>query len=167
LLDTYESERRPVGERVMMHSLAQQALIAPGPEVGALRTLFDELLKLADVREHMANLLAGSDVRYEVGDGHPLSGLLVPELTLDDGRRVVELLREARPVLIDLSGGGFIETAARWGDRVDLVEGTIEGSAIAGMLLRPDGYVAWATDSPSGPNLVAALERWFGRARVG
>jgi 2-polyprenyl-6-methoxyphenol hydroxylase-like FAD-dependent oxidoreductase len=162
LLDTYESERRPVGERVMMQSLAQQALIAPGPEVGALRTLFDELLNLGDVRDHMANLLAGSDVRYDVGDRHPLSGLLVPELTLDDGRRVAELLREARPVLVDSSGGDFIETAAGWADRVDLVEGAVEGSAVAGMLLRPDGYVAWATDSPSDSNLVAALERWFG-----
>ena len=68
LLDTYESERRPVGERVMMHSLSQQALMAPGPEVGALRTLFGELLELPEVRRHIAHLLAGSDVRYEVGD---------------------------------------------------------------------------------------------------
>jgi len=165
LLDTYESERRPVGERVMMQSLAQQALIAPGPEVGALRTLFDELLKFHDVRDHMANLLAGSDVRYDVQDSHPLSGYLVPELVLDDGRRVAELLREGRPVLLDSSGGGFVASAADWDDRVDLVEARLRGSSVSGMLVRPDGYVAWATDSVSGQGLPAALERWFGPPR--
>jgi 2-polyprenyl-6-methoxyphenol hydroxylase-like FAD-dependent oxidoreductase len=84
LLDTYESERYPVGERVMMHSQAQLALAAPGPEVEALRSLFGELVSQPEVTRHMAALLAGSDVRYDVGDGHRLSGLMVPDLCLDD-----------------------------------------------------------------------------------
>ena len=37
LLDTYHSERYPVGERVMMHSMSQTALFGPGPEIAALR----------------------------------------------------------------------------------------------------------------------------------
>ena len=78
LLDTYESERHPVGERVMMQSLAQTALMAPGPEVAALRTLMGELFTIPDVAKHMAALLAGNDVRYDVGDDHPLSGWIVP-----------------------------------------------------------------------------------------
>jgi 2-polyprenyl-6-methoxyphenol hydroxylase-like FAD-dependent oxidoreductase len=105
LLDTYQSERYPVGQRVMMHSLAQTALMAPGPEVGALRTLLGELFDMPNVVQHMADLLAGSDVSYDVGDDHRLSGRLVPDLTLDDGRRVAELLHEARPVLLDLRIG--------------------------------------------------------------
>ena len=64
----------------MMHSLAQTALMAPGPEVGALRTLFGELFDMPQVVHHMAELLAGSDVRYDVGDDHRLSGRLVPDL---------------------------------------------------------------------------------------
>ena len=62
LLDTYESERYPVGQRVMMQSRAQTALMAPGPEVTALRTLLGELFAIPERREHMAALLAGSDV---------------------------------------------------------------------------------------------------------
>jgi 2-polyprenyl-6-methoxyphenol hydroxylase-like FAD-dependent oxidoreductase len=162
LLDTYESERRPVGKRVMMQSLSQQALMAPGPEVGALRTLFDELLKEPGVRQHMANLLAGSDVRYAVGDDHPLSGYLAPELALDDGRRIAELLHDARPVLLDLSGGGLTANAKAWTDRVDVVTGSVADSPLAGLLIRPDGYAAWAADSPEAPGLPAALQRWFG-----
>ena len=54
LLDTYESERYPVGERVMMHSQAQLALAAPGPEVAALRDLFGELASKAESPTHLA-----------------------------------------------------------------------------------------------------------------
>ena len=54
LLDTYDSERRPVGERVMMQSLSQTALMAPGPEISALRTLLGELMEHPSVRAHMA-----------------------------------------------------------------------------------------------------------------
>ena len=43
LLETYEVERRPAAERVIMHSRAQLALIRPGTEVTALRELFSEL----------------------------------------------------------------------------------------------------------------------------
>jgi 2-polyprenyl-6-methoxyphenol hydroxylase-like FAD-dependent oxidoreductase len=167
LLDTYQSERRPVGERVMMQSLSQQALMAPGPEVDALRALFGELLQKPEVRAHLAHLLAGSDVRYDVGDAHPLSGLLVPELVLDDGRRVAELLRTARPVLLELGDGAMAASATGWADRVDVVTGTIAGSPLTGLLLRPDGYVAWAADglgSAREANLLAVLQRWFGPA---
>ncbi len=164
LLDTYESERYPVGERVMMHSQAQLALATPGPDVDALRALFGELAGQPDVATHLAGLLAGSDVRYDVGDDHPLSGLMVPDLVLDDGRRATDLLHEARPLLLDLSGGGAVEAAAAWSDRVDLVAASVSDGPAA-VLIRPDGYVAWAADT-FGPDdtdrLRAALTRWFG-----
>lgn len=165
LLDTYESERRPVGERVMMQSLSQTALFAPGPEVAALRTLFGELLQQPEVRVHMAHLLAGSDVRYDVGDGHPLSGRMVPELELDDGRHVARLLRRARPVLLDLSGGALVAAGSQWAGRVEVVTGTVADEPLAGMLIRPDGYVAWASGSDGPDDVVrlrAALARWCG-----
>ena len=102
LLDTYHSERYPVGERVMMHSMSQTALFGPGPEIAALRELFNELLQLPSVAEHMAHLLAGSDVRYDVGNNHPLAGRLVPDVTLGDGRRIAICFtgppRSTRPV---------------------------------------------------------------------
>ncbi|BBY09591.1 FAD-dependent monooxygenase [Mycobacterium marseillense] len=165
LLDTYQSERHPVGQRVMMHSLAQIALMAPGPEVAALRTLLGELFTFSDAQRHMAALLAGSDVRYDVGDDHPLSGHLVPDLTLDDGRRVAEVLHAGRPVLLDLGGGVVANAAQGWVDRVDVVAATATERPAAALLIRPDGYVAWATDE-FGPTheeaLHAALNRWFG-----
>ncbi|MDT5091511.1 MAG: hypothetical protein QOH60_874 [Mycobacterium sp.] len=165
LLDTYQSERYPVGERVMMQSSSQTALMASGPEVAALRTLFGELLQIPAVADHMARLLAGADTRYDVGDDHRLSGLLVPDLTFDDGRRVADLLHAARPVLVDLSGGDVSREALGWAGRVDTVVTTLADEPMRGLLLRPDGYVAWAADefeSADRSRLHAALRRWCG-----
>jgi 2-polyprenyl-6-methoxyphenol hydroxylase-like FAD-dependent oxidoreductase len=167
LLESYQSERYPVGERVMMHSLSQTALMAPGPEIAALRTLFGELLQLPAVVEHMAHLLAGSDVRYDVGDDHPLAGRFVPNLVLADGRRTADLLHAARPVLLDLSGGMVAEAASGWRHRVDGVAATVPDNPLCAMLIRPDGYVAWAADSfefADRERLRSALQRWFGAA---
>lgn len=166
LLDTYESERRPVAERVILHSLSQTALLAPGPEVTALRELFAELLDIPQVAGHIAHLLAGSEVRYDMGDTHPLAGRLVPDLTLhaaDGTRRVAELLHAARPVLLDL-GAGVAEAA---GDRdgLEVVTATCSGTDATALLIRPDGYIAWATDTSGAAGLRDALDRWFSPTR--
>jgi flavin-dependent dehydrogenase len=171
LLDTYYTERHPVGQRVMMHSMSQTALMAPGPEVAALRVLMGELLAKPDAAAHIAGLLSGSDVRYDVGDSHPLSGRLVPDFAFSSGphaQRVVELMHTARPVLLDLTAGAFAESAAPWRGRVDMTTADSSSAPAAALLIRPDGYVAWAADN-CGPDdvarLRAALGRWFGRAR--
>src|SRR3954447_11397920 len=113
----------------------------------------------------MAHLLAGSDVRYETGLDHPLAGRLVPDVILRDGRRVAELLHQGRPVLLDLYDGRVEKAAQGWSDRVDIVAGSSADIESCGLLLRPDGYVAWAADSfdtDSERQLDAALHRWFG-----
>ncbi|WP_422749250.1 FAD-dependent monooxygenase [Mycobacterium sp. WMMD1722] len=167
LLDTYESERHPVGQRVMMHSQAQIALMAPGPEIGALRGLFGELLTSAEVGGRMARLLAGADVRYDMGpaaDDHALSGFMVPDIAVADGRRAADLLHDAGGLLLDGSGGAAAVTAAPWMSRIRCVEAGMDGGPAA-MLIRPDGYVAWAADdfgSAPAAGLTEALGRWFG-----
>ncbi|MEC3952470.1 FAD-dependent monooxygenase [Nocardia sp. CDC153] len=173
LLDTYESERHPVAERVMMYTLSQSALISPGPEITSLRELFGELLHLPQVSTYIANLLAGSDVRYDVGDSHPLSGYFVPdvEIETDTGStRITELLRPARPILLSFNGlTAASAAAAGWSDRVTLVPATSPEPPAAALLIRPDGYVAWATDdftAISEHTLHTALERWFGTRKV-
>jgi 2-polyprenyl-6-methoxyphenol hydroxylase-like FAD-dependent oxidoreductase len=168
LLDSYQSERYPVAQRVMMHSLAQTALMAPGPEVTALRTLFSELLRAPQVAFHMAHLLAGSDVRYDVDNSHRLAGRLVPEFALSTGQRIAELLRNGRPLVVDFAGGQFAQAAQPWDDRVDLVTASNERGPAAALLIRPDGYVAWATDSHNAREIYElqhALHRWFGVGR--
>ncbi|MBV9795979.1 MAG: FAD-dependent monooxygenase [Actinobacteria bacterium] len=168
LLDTYETERRPVGERVIMQTQAQAALTAPGPDVTALRELFAELLAdPANVR-HIAATLAGSDVRYESG-GHPLVGRFAPdlELRIDGGPvRLAELTWDGQPLLVDLTGAGLSVDGPWRYVRAGLAGGAAPDGVTA-LLLRPDTYVAWATsaaepDADELAGLRAAGERWFG-----
>ncbi|MEV0970915.1 FAD-dependent monooxygenase [Microtetraspora glauca] len=177
LLDTYETERRPAADRVVMHTQAQSALIAPGSQVTALRVLFAELLGDRRNIQRIADLMSGADIRYDMGpgDGHPLAGRWAPDLPLDTGNgpvRLADLTTNARPLLLDLTeGASFTPELSGWHDRVDTVAaGCDDPAAPAALLLRPDCYVAWASTSPHpGPEeraaLRAALERWFGSAR--
>jgi hypothetical protein len=162
LLDTYESERRPASRRVIMSTQAQSALLAPGPEVTALRELMGELLDEPATVRRIADLMAGADVRHETGVDHPAAGLFAPDLTVD-GIRLAERCRSGRPLLVD-GTGALGAVAAAWSDRVDHVAVPLDPPLVTAMLVRPDSYVAWASSDPD-PDpeaLAAALERWFG-----
>ncbi|MET8142359.1 FAD-dependent monooxygenase [Sphaerisporangium sp. NPDC005288] len=183
LLDSYEAERRPAAERVIMHTRAQSALIAPGGDVTSLRELFGELLRDPGAVRHIAATMAGADVRYDMGgegEAHPLVGGWAPDLTLDTGAgpvRLAELTASARPLLLDLTEDGSLAAElSGWRDRVDAVAGRPAGppegdagatAPVTALLLRPDCYVAWATGAarPGDQDrraLRAALSRWFG-----
>ena len=134
-----------------MHLEAQAALIGPGAQVTALRQLFGELLTLPEARQHLADLVAGSDATYEMGTATgPLVGRWAPDLP---GLR--ELTRTGRPLLLDPTG---TLTAGPWAQRVDVVAAEGLDSAL---LLRPDCYVAWQGTTSDG--LGDALARWFGK----
>ena len=166
LLDSYETERRALGERVCRQTRTESALLAPGGDVTALRQVFAELLDRTENLRAVAALVAGADVRYDTGEESPSepAGWFVPSLNLSTGdgheRRLAELLRDARPLLVDLTGGNDLAAVAEpWNDRVRRVAATAEDAPASAMLIRPDGYVAWAGADPDG--LKAALVRWF------
>lgn len=173
LLDSYEAERFPIGERVVMSTMAQSALLRPGPEITALRTLFGELLDDERNIERIARLMAGADVRYETGQrgDHPLLGRWMPDLHLitDERRtRVAELMRTGQAILLDFEDSPELtHTTSAWAERVRVVRArctTTGEQPAAAVLVRPDGYVAWVADAddPVHSGLGAALTRWFG-----
>lgn len=170
VLDSYETERRPAAERVIMHTQAQSALIAPGSDVTALRELFQELLRDQHNVRHIADLMAGADLHYDMGNGDtgndgalPI-GRWAPDLelhTADGPVRLAELTRSARPLLLDLTKNGDL---SGYGDQVDVITARAS-DAPASMLLRPDCYIAWASTSPQPDaqersSLHAAVQRW-------
>ena len=174
LLATYETERRPAAERVITQSRAQLALFRPGPEVTALRELFSELVTdPANVRR-LSDLLSGAENRYVTSaDAHPLVGRWVPDFAVANAsgtRRVAELARDGRPLLVDLTDRGEVAAAlVDKEDRLTVAAGLPVGDvpAFTALLERPDGYVAWASslhrpDPDELRDLRGVLTHWFG-----
>ncbi|MCP2330642.1 MULTISPECIES: FAD-dependent monooxygenase [Actinoalloteichus] len=161
VLDTYDTERRPHADRAITFSQAQAALLAPGDDVTGLRQVFGELLTQPGVVRVLADLVAGSDVRYPVAEGaHPWAGWAAPELDLRTSRgtvRLSEMVRAARPLLLDLTEGGELDVAG-----VEVVRARADTDVTA-LLLRPDSWVAWASNEPrpdqEGPR--HAVDQWF------
>lgn len=178
LLDTYHAERHPVGARVLRLTMAQVALLRPADaRLDALRETVAELLAMEEPRKRFAGMLSGLDVRYDLGDGHPLLGRRMPDLdlaTADGPQRVSALLHDARPVLLHLGAAGGVDVGP-WAERVRVVDAATEGPwelpvlgavpAPPAVLVRPDGHVAWVGD-PGDAGLPVALTTWFGPAAV-
>jgi 2-polyprenyl-6-methoxyphenol hydroxylase-like FAD-dependent oxidoreductase len=144
LLDSYHDERHPVAARVLDHVAAQEILLLGGAGIEPLRAVLAELTRLGQVRA----LLAG--VASNLGDRYGPHGSRL------GGRRIVSLrlrtrsgplpVAGIRPTLVRLmpssvDRGRFAVPAV---DAID-EEGALPG--ISTILLRPDGYVAWADDS--------------------
>ncbi|MER7779677.1 FAD-dependent monooxygenase [Streptomyces sp. NPDC096191] len=178
LLDTYHAERHPVGARILANTLAQRTLYLGGEEAGPLRQVFAELVRHEEVQRHLVGMVTGLDIRHDVGcDRHPLLGrrLEDKQVTRDGVKQsVFSLLEPGRGLLLDLAGSTELRAAGQgWSDRVDTV--TVQGpegeGGLDGILVRPDGYIAWVGGAGDGPAagatgmpLTDALARWFGPA---
>ena len=172
LLDTYHTERHPVGAEVLYNVRAQVALMNPTPSVDALRQLFSKLMTMDQVNAYLAGMVSGTGIVYEVGrPDDPIAGRFVHEMllkTADATLRLARLLHSGRPVLLDLADRSELRDAARrWSSRVDTVTAVPEGELDTdAVLVRPDGYAVWSArgDSEDPDTLKAALMRWFGTA---
>ncbi len=118
-------------------------------------------------------MMSGLDVRYDVGQSHPLLGRRMPDLevlTADGPVRVFALLHDARPMLLNLGEPGGIDITP-WSDRVRSIDAEYGGPwelpvigaapAPSAVLIRPDGYVVWVGTSTR-LELADALTAWFG-----
>jgi bifunctional hydroxylase/dehydrase len=171
LLDSYHSERHPVGAWLLTNTQAQGLLFLSGDQMQPLRDVLTNLIELfPDVARYLVDLVAQLGIRYDVGPGdHPLLGLrMPPDQPVNGGTaRAAELLRSGRGALLDFTGDDELSrTAAGWGDRVDTVAATPRDGQprTEALLVRPDGYVAWAAPGCGSPE--AALRRWFGSPKT-
>jgi 3-(3-hydroxy-phenyl)propionate hydroxylase len=154
LLDTYHTERHPVGARALKETMAHVAVGRLDDRSKALSDLVTDWLKTDEVRKRMGAELSGLGIRYDLGEGHPLLGARMPDLEINTAAgpaRVFSLLHEARPLLINFGEPG--DVANTWGDHVRVIDARYHGtwdlpavgivpSPIA-VFVRPDGYIAW------------------------
>ena len=173
LLDTYHDERHPVGARVLKATMAQVALHREDDRTLAVRDIVGDLLKMEEPRKYIAGMMSGLDIRYDLGEGHPLIGRRMPDLDIETesgAKRVFSFLHEAQPVLINFGTPLDVDITS-WVDRVQYVEAKYnakwelpvmgEVTAPEAALIRPDGYVAWVGSGRS-EGLTESLKRWFG-----
>ncbi|MGP4010795.1 FAD-dependent monooxygenase [Streptomyces sp. 4N124] len=159
LLDTYQAERHPVGKAVLRSSGGLVRLArAQSPVLRAVRTLVSAFVNVARPAQRKALAqISGLGYKYPAPRGsHRLTGTRVPDVALKSGR-LYEALRGGRFVLITPEGYG--ERGARE-DRLAVEHWA--GDRRTTLLVRPDGYVAWAADSAEPAAIEAALAAHLG-----
>jgi len=169
LLDTYQAERHPVAEDVLDNTRAQMELLSTEPGPQAVRRLLTELMDFHEVNRRLIEKVTGIGIRYDFGAGRlprrqvnrfspDLLGRRLRDIDLKQGH-LYGLLHRGRGLLLDrterLTVGG-------WADRVDYLRDPTAALDVPGVLLRPDGHVAWIGDDQQ--DLDDHLSRWFGRA---
>jgi 2-polyprenyl-6-methoxyphenol hydroxylase-like FAD-dependent oxidoreductase len=163
LLDSYHAERHPVGAAVLALTGRQFRLnTVRSPAGRALRWAVHRLIvPLPPVQARLAGDYSGLSVSYPPvppGGGPPgsgpalrrLAGSRLPRarLTLADGATVspYDLLHDGRFLLLDQSAAGGAPIRP---DRIRNVSYQEAAPRLPpALLVRPDGYVAWASDEP-------------------
>ncbi|MER6110192.1 rifampin monooxygenase [Streptomyces hirsutus] len=163
LLDSYQTERRPVAADVLDNTRAQMLLLSAEPGARSVRRLLSELMDFEEVNRHLIEKITAIGVRYDFGhdsgEGHELLGRRLRDVGLKRGR-LYELMHGGRGLLLDQTGGRL--SVEGWADRVDHVVDVSEELDVPAVLLRPDGHVAWVGEDQR--DLLDRLPRWFGAA---
>ncbi|MFJ4653760.1 FAD-dependent monooxygenase [Nocardia sp. NPDC088792] len=163
LLDTYEAERHPLGAWVLDWTRAQIGVLRGDSKSAALRDVIAQLLGTRDGATFAVKQISGVTQHFDLPGDHPLVGRFAPDLALRDGSRLADHGHGGGFLLLDRTpDGAFARLAAAWDGRVTSV--TDDHATPAGVLVRPDGVVAWASDTADSTGLDEALNRWAGAA---
>ncbi|MFJ9709935.1 FAD-dependent monooxygenase [Streptomyces sp. NPDC101234] len=159
LLDTYQSERHPVGRTVLRSSGAIVRLaMAKGWQLPVRAALATVLGRLAPARRRVLGQITGVGYRYPApGGAHRLTGARVPDLALAGGGRLYEALRGGRFVLVT---PGSHDPGAGRADRLAVARWASDRRTT--LLVRPDGYVAWAAENARDADIDRALAAHLG-----
>ncbi|WP_042382893.1 FAD-dependent monooxygenase [Streptacidiphilus melanogenes] len=172
LLDSYQAERHPVGAHVLRTSGGLLRLsIGQSAPLRLARGLAKALgSHLAPLARRGGMEVSGISVSYRdqaPAGSHRLVGDRAADVALAapaDGKgptRLYEALREGRFVLVGpdatTSGEDF---PADWSDRV--VTATAPSLTSEWLLVRPDGYIAWAAENPTPTQVRTGLTAWLG-----
>jgi 2-polyprenyl-6-methoxyphenol hydroxylase-like FAD-dependent oxidoreductase len=159
LLDSYQTERRPVAADVLDNTRAQMELLSTEPGPQAVRRLVSELMDFEEVNRYLTEKITAISVRYDFGEGHELIGRHLRDLPLKRGRLYAQM-HAGRGLLLDQTGQLSV---GGWADRIDHIVDVSEELDVPAVLLRPDGHIAWAGDNQQA--LLTHLPRWFGAAQ--
>jgi 2-polyprenyl-6-methoxyphenol hydroxylase-like FAD-dependent oxidoreductase len=164
LLDSYFTERHPIGAQVLDWSRAQVAIMRPDPDARALYAIVRDLMDTRDGATYMAGRVWGVFTHYNLGGDHPLIGHSVPNFEFEDGTRMGGLMHDGKGILLDFDRNDSLAALAGvYGDRIRYISGSPKDRlGLSAVLIRPDGIIAWASDNdPDRSELQKAAARWF------
>jgi 2-polyprenyl-6-methoxyphenol hydroxylase-like FAD-dependent oxidoreductase len=156
VLDTYQTERHPIGRRVLLQSGAMMRAVTLKPRSARLmRNLFSViLLNLPPVARLIAGSFSGVSLRYPRRRGQSgLVGTRATMVPLSHGQ-LTAALRAPGFLLVREKDSAPVDSGLNEAQRTD------DGPAL---LIRPDGYIAWAGSTTAGDaGWRAALAEWTG-----
>jgi FAD binding domain len=164
LLDTYTSERHPIGTWVLDWTRAQVALMRGDADTRALRGVVSDFLGTRDGATYYVKRISGLWQRYDLGTAIRWSARRCPTSGWTTAR-LGDHTHEGRALLVDLAGDDQLAALAKpYAGRLELVRGSSDGAGVSGLLVRPGGFVAWASadGASDSAGLEAALTRWLG-----
>jgi 2-polyprenyl-6-methoxyphenol hydroxylase-like FAD-dependent oxidoreductase len=164
LLDSYTTERHPIGARILDWTRAQVEVMRPNRHSRAIEAILRDLIATRDGATYFAERVWGVSLRYDLGEEHPLVGRSCPDFELEDGTRLGALLRDGNGVLLDFDRQASLQALdGLWGDQVRYVaKDAKDRLGLSAVLVRPDGFVAWASDTTPVPeDVTRAAARWF------
>ena len=164
LLESYHTERHPVGAQVLDWSRAQVAVMKPGPPARALNAILRDIIATRDGATYFAARVWGITAHYDLGNGHPLLGHSVPNFEWEDGTKLGELMRQGQGILLDFTATASLQNmASDYGHQIIYVgRRAKEQLGLSAALIRPDGYIAWAcSDAPDAQQAARAAALWF------
>ncbi len=167
LLDSYTAERHPIGAWALDWTRAQVAIMRPDPHARAIASVIRDLIQTKDATTYFVGKMSGMVMRYNLPGDHPLIGCSAPDFEFEDGARLGELLHDGKGLLLNFSQATGLHTLTQARkERLTYTCAKVKDNlGLTAVLIRPDGFVAWATESEPDPIAVeASIARWFGAA---
>jgi 2-polyprenyl-6-methoxyphenol hydroxylase-like FAD-dependent oxidoreductase len=167
LLDSYFTERYPIGAKVLDWSRAQVSIMGTSPEARALNAIIRDLMDTRDGATYFAGRVWGVFTQYDLDNHNPLTGHSVPNFELEDGTTIGNLMHNGQGILLDFDSNASLKTlAGKYGNQIKYVSGWAkEQLGLSVVLIRPDGFIAWACEGkPDMDSAEQAATRWFGGA---
>ncbi|MFI0797362.1 FAD-dependent oxidoreductase [Amycolatopsis lurida] len=165
LLDTYHSERHPIGAWVLDWTRAQVALMRGDERTAQLRKVVgDELFAVPGATDRMVALSSGILQRYDVADDTTAPvGSIAGDVDLKSGTRLADHAHDGLFVLVDRSADGRYADAVG-GREERIVHVSDPDASQPSLFVRPDGIIAWADASADQARklLDIAIQRWVG-----
>lgn len=167
LLDTYETERKPVAVDVLEMIRAHTSAIEPGLHGDAIFNLAKQAIATRDGATLFAGRLMWFHPKIDTGESceHWLVGHSAPDFAFVDGTRLGSKMLEGNWVVVDFTRNGGIAGLVQGRENFVYSDSDAEeklGVAVA--LIRPDGLVTWATDDDDEsnvPKFKEAMARWL------